>query len=230
MHSEKLTLALWEGAVGRRGSERDEVLLGAAPRSLQERNLLALTRYTALFGSAVELTGRCKHCSASVEFVIDVARCADTLAVHAYDASNAEPVWHELTVGEASLRFRLPLPADVHALSVIEDADEFAEALLARCMEGRPPVDAEVRDAVSRRMDALMEGASLRFSLGCPDCGGAWEAPLDPVDLLWRELRLRAELLLADVAVLARAFGWSERDILELGPVRRAAYLQLGAA
>ena len=55
-------------------------------------------------------------------------------------------------------------------------------------------------------------------------------APLDPVELLWRELRLRAEGLLADVAMLARGFGWSEREILELGAIRRAAYLQLLAA
>ena len=76
-------------------------------------------------------------------------------------------------------------------------------------------------------MEVLAPGASLRFALQCPDCGKGWNAPLDPVDLLWRELRHRAEQLLGEVTLLARSWGWSERDILRLSPVRRAAYLQL---
>ena len=38
-----------------------------------------------------------------------------------------------------------------------------------------------------------------------------------------------APALLRDVATLAAAFGWSEREILALPAVRRRAYLQLAA-
>lgn len=225
MRDEALTLALWEGAAGRRGAQRDAALLDAIPRSLPERNLLALRRYAGLFGPALELVGRCVHCGAAVEFTIDVEHCAGAVErdLPAPDAVH----WHALDAGAGVLRFRLPGPADLDALDALDDPADFAEALLARCMEGAPPPDAVARDAISRRMEALMPGATVSFSLHCPECGGDWNAPLDPLDLLWRELRLRAEGLLADIAVLARGFGWSEREILELGAVRRAAYLQL---
>ena len=62
MRGEALTLALWEGAAGRRGAQRESALLDAAPHSLPERNLLALRRYASLFGPALELVGRCAHC------------------------------------------------------------------------------------------------------------------------------------------------------------------------
>ena len=228
MRGEALTLALWEGAAGRRGAQRESALLDAAPHSLPERNLLALRRYASLFGPALELVGRCAHCGATVEFTVDAARCAD--AIERDVPAPGTVHWHELETDAAVLRFRLPGPSDLDALEPLDDPADFAEALLARCLDGPPPVDAAARDAVSRRMQALMPGATLSFSLHCPDCDGNWNAPLDPVELLWRELRLRAEGLLADVAMLARGFGWSEREILELGAIRRAAYLQLLAA
>ncbi|WP_372015245.1 hypothetical protein [Pseudoxanthomonas sp. 10H] len=227
MHGEALTLALWEGAAGRRGLAREAALLDATPRSLPERNLLALRRYAHLFGAELELVGRCPHCRAAVEFTIDAVDCAD--AMEGGPAAPAAAEWHVLETDAAPLRFRLPGPADLGALDAVEDPADFAESLLARCIDGPLP-DAAARDAISRRMEALMPGAVVSFSLLCPDCGGGWSAPLDPVELLWRELRLRAESLLGDVAVLARGFGWSEREILELGAVRRAAYLQLLAA
>jgi len=241
MSTETQTLALWERAIGRRGARLDEALLGAAPRSLPERNRLALRRYVELFGPAAELIGGCPHCGARVEFAVDVGRCAEAVAPHDGESTeddlngaptreNGSPDWHEFRADDVTLRFRLPLPSDLHALESHDDAESFAEALLARCVEGEPPASASVRDAISRRMEALLPGASLTFALRCPACERSWDAPLDPVELLRREVVLHAEQLLADVAALARRFGWSERDILALGPLRRSAYLQLGAA
>jgi hypothetical protein len=48
---------------------------------------------------------------------------------------------------------------------------------------------------------------------------------LDPPSFLWREVEARAACLLDEIDRLARAYGWSERDILGLGDARRAAYL-----
>lgn len=221
----ELTLALWERSVGRPVAERDAVLLGWAPSSLAVRNTLALQRYAAWFGPAVELVGRCPHCSASVEFSIDTAHCAQALPDDA-----ARQDWHEWSDGVDTLRFRLPQPADLQALHWVDDATEFAQRLLDRCVEGGAPDSAIACDALSQAMESLIPGANLCFSLQCPDCTTGWEAPLDPVALLWRELRQRAERLLGDVALLARHLGWSEAEILALSPTRRAAYLQLVTA
>ena len=229
MHADARLLDLWEGASGRRGAQREHVLLGEAPRSLPQRNLAALRRHAELFGTAVELIGRCPHCGTAVEFTVDADRCTDTLVA---DAAESPPPaqWHVLGNVDAAIRFRLPTPDDLDALQAIDDADAFADAMLARCVDGGIPADQALRDAIAGRMQELLPGATLDFALQCPDCRYAWRAPLDPVELLWRTLRSRAERLLVEVALIAQRFGWSEGDILALGPVRRAAYLQLAGA
>jgi hypothetical protein len=40
----------------------------------------------------------------------------------------------------------------------------------------------------------------------------------------------RARALLAEVHSLARAYGWTEPEILALSPQRRAAYLEMAGA
>lgn len=228
MQDDARLLELWEGAVGRRGAARDHALLGVAPASLPERNLLAMRRYAELFGAPVELLGRCACCATTVEFTIDAADCAMALAREA-PAGDGAREWHVLPGTPGTTRFRLPLPADLHALDAVEDADAFADALLDRCVAGERPCEA-LRGAIVSRMQEMLPGATIDFALRCPECGHGWRAPLDAVDLLWRVLRVRAERLLAEVALIARRFGWSERDILTLDPARRAAYLQLAAA
>lgn len=220
-------LAMWEAGVGTHGASLDRALLGQAPASIPERNRLALQRYVELFGARTELTGRCAQCGAAVEFGIDARHCIEALPGPVTHADSPGPQWYPHDEGDGALRFRLPTPGDLHALEGLDDADAFAEALLARCVEGGLPASRDARAAIEARIEALLPGATLDFALRCPDCQHAWDAPLDPVDLLWRVLRAQAERLLGDVALIAQRFGWSERDILALGPVRRAAYLQL---
>jgi hypothetical protein len=216
------TLRLWEESVARPAEQRERLLIGSPARSLAERNALALRRYSAMFGPAVEVLGRCPHCGASVEFVIDADVCAMQLD---WEEPNSE--WHELEVDGERARFRLPRPADLQALQSLDDPQAFAEQLLLRCVEGGITPSESMGDAISRRMEALSSGSSVHFAIHCPDCEQDWLAPLDPPTLLWHELRLRAEQVLGEVATLASRWGWSERDILQMNPVRRAAYLQL---
>jgi hypothetical protein len=44
---------------------------------------------------------------------------------------------------------------------------------------------------------------------------------------VWAEVDVRARRLLADVATLARTYGWTEPEVLALSEARRAAYLRL---
>ena len=67
--------------------------------------------------------------------------------------------------------------------------------------------------------------ADLRLALICPACEHGWSAPLDVSDIVWRELEERARQLVSEIAALAGAFGWDEREILRLTPARRRLYL-----
>ena len=69
--------------------------------------------------------------------------------------------------------------------------------------------------------------AQIELSVTCPSCGLEGREPLHAIDFVWAEVSAWAERLLGEVARLAQAFGWSERDILQLSNQRRRRYLEL---
>ena len=87
-----------------------------------------------------------------------------------------------------------------------------------------------VLDALSQHMETLDPGASVSFALECPQCATRWQARLDIGEMVWQKVRAAAERVLLDIDVLARAYGWTEREVLRLNPLRRAAYLQMVTA
>ena len=117
--------------------------------------------------------------------------------------------------------------------------DDFAQRLLDRCVlactcDGEHfaarELPARVLDALSQHMESLDPGASVSFALDCPQCAAHWQAPLDVGDMVWQKVRAAAERVLLDIDALARAYGWTEREVLRLSPMRRAAYLQMVTA
>jgi hypothetical protein len=84
----------------------------------------------------------------------------------------------------------------------------------------------DARDAVEEAMSAADPGAELMIGLLCPACGSAWEDVLDPALFVWVATEDTARHLVADVAELASAFGWSEHEILALPATRRRLYLE----
>jgi hypothetical protein len=243
-------LALWERACGQPAGDRDDALLRAVargaepPRALSERNARFMEIHTGLFGRYVALRSHCPACGTVAQFTGDCDALAGQL-VPAHEAPS-----HRLEVLGHVIEFRLPDSADVTAASNGEagassgesaassgDAeDEFVWQLLDRCVlactrdgagvpvrELPPPV----LDALSQRMEALDPGASVSFAVTCPQCEARWLAPLDAGQLVWQKVQASAERLLFDVDALARAYGWSEAEVLGLSPLRRAAYLQM---
>jgi len=91
-----------------------------------------------------------------------------------------------------------------------EEADRFTEHELVLIDEALETISPAVADGV----DAA-----------CPECGREAHFTIDPLDFAFPP----AGALLRDVHILARAFGWSERDILSLPATRRRAYVALVA-
>ena len=69
--------------------------------------------------------------------------------------------------------------------------------------------------------------AEVLVDVVCPAVATQFVADLDVASFVWAEVRARAQRLLRDVDVLARAYGWTEAEVLELGDRRREAYLTL---
>ncbi|UUZ68717.1 hypothetical protein LP416_01885 [Polaromonas sp. P2-4] len=225
-------LTLWECALGQPAGARDDALLsasfeGAEPaRTLGERNARLMELHARLFGREIELLSHCPACHTVAQFS---GNC-DALAAQMWPRLDDAPP-HRLEAQGHVIEFRLPDSADITIASADEgdEGDEdFAQLLLDRCVlactcEG---TDVPVRqlpepvlDALSQQMETLDPGASVSFALDCPQCATHWQAPLDVGEMLWQKVRAAAERVLLDVDVLARAYGWTEREVLRLSPV-----------
>jgi hypothetical protein len=129
------------------------------------------------------------------------------------------------------VRFRLPTGADLDEVATERDVERAALRLLEACLIDVPAgggrLPESVAAAVAERMAQADPQADVSLGLRCDACDGTWTAPFDVVAFLWSEVEAWAWRLLTDVHRLASAYGWSERDVLALGPRRRQIYLEL---
>lgn len=233
-------LTLWECVLGQPAGARDDALLrdsfeGAEPaRTLGERNARLMELHARLFGCEIELLSHCPACGTMAQFS---GNCEALAAQMWPKLDNAPP--HCLEVQGHVIEFRMPDSADIVIASGEEGDEDFTLLLLDRCVlactrEGdHVPIrelPAPVLDALSQHMETLDPGASVSFALDCPQCATRWQAPLDVGEMVWQKVRAAAERVLLDIDVLARAYGWTEREVLRLNPLRRAAYLQMVTA
>lgn len=229
---EQQILALWERGAGLGRWARDEALLatvGAMPQTLGARNAMLLALRGTLFDRAWPLRSRCPGCGADCEFEVDCVALAEELSAGSPATRSVALEW----AGQP-IELRAPTVLDMQAVGETRDAGHAARTLLARCMSGGLPLDAlddEAVDALDAHLERLDPGAVVSFALQCPSCHRDWSATVDVGEAVWAELRRAAERSLIEVDALARAYGWTEGDVLRLSPMRRAAYLQLvGAA
>lgn len=203
----------------------------AAP--IGERDAALFRLHAALFGPRLQTLTHCPACGEALESQFDCTQFFSGEATPPPAATDAL----RLREQEWDIAFRLPSSADVMALSE-HDADPavLVAALLHRCVldarrGGQPTDPAELPPALVARLEERMGVhdplADLRLDVCCPACATQWLAVFDIGDYLWEAFDDWAQDLLAEVHQLARGYGWRERDILALNPVRRRFYLDL---
>jgi hypothetical protein len=176
----------------------------------------------------LEATVACRACGEQLAVTVPL----DDLLSVASDPAAGEAT-ADLEVAGRRLTVRAPRPDDVAAAATAPDAEAARRVLLSRCVtpvdpaDDRPIDDETVAPAVAEAWEALDPLAVVSFAVTCPACG-LDDAPLaDLVGWGWSLVDARVQLLLADVHRLASAYGWSEADVLALGPWRRRIYLEL---
>lgn len=201
---------------------RDE--LAALPLGDRDRHLLTLRQLS--FGDRLNACSECPHCNEWVEF--DFA--CSTLHSGA-DKSQERAV----QLDDYTLRVRPLNSFDVAAAASAADVPAARRILLRRCVIDAQhcgvAVDTDalpetVSTAVAEAASAADPKAELLLDLACPACGHRWQARVDIAHILWAEVAARAQRLLTEVHLLARAYGWREADILGLSAARRGSYLQ----
>ena len=193
--------------------EPEDALAGLPVGDLDARLLDARER---TFGAWVEAVASCPECAADLEVRF---RVADVRVEPPDDGTGPLSV----TAGGRSLVFRLPRAGDLVRLGGTDPR----RALLDLCLIDGPAALSEddVR-AVADAMALADPQADVRLAVTCEACAHAFEAPFDIGGYLWNEIEARALRLLGDVHALARAYGWSEREVLALSDERRGFYLE----
>jgi hypothetical protein len=212
-------LDLWQEAEDRDAVERSLALATPSGRALDDLAALPIGRRDALLlelhaGPELQATAACPACGGQAEFAVD------TQALLARSAEAADPAPVD------SVTWRSPDSRDVAAAAAAGDPEAAERVLIERCV-GFAELEPETRAAVAAAMAEADPLAEVLVDVSCPACGKGFVADLDVGGFVWAELRARARRLLLEVDVLARAYGWSEEEVLALGDRRRAAYLQL---
>ncbi len=224
-------LALWEAGRPQHALDRAlTMLLAASPGasrddladlSIGERDARLLQLRHLVLGARAEGFAECPRCAERVEFPLDTAAFAQPR-----ELSQNGP---EIEINGATVRLRLPTSRDLAEAVAAPDSVRALRILVERCT-GLTDLPNESLPAVSSAMLAADPQAEIVLHFGCPACGHAWEVLFDVGEFFWSEIAAQAQRLLREIDALARAYGWTEREILSLPAQRRQTYLELVAA
>ena len=186
---------------------------GGAPRGVGARNRVLL----AACPDAIDCVADCPACGERLELEL---RPAELLSGAGPPAQTAVV---ELAGRPAEVR--APTAGDLEAAAAAGSVEDAYAVLLERCLGPLPEADAA--SAAGEALDAADPLLAPALDLTCPACAHAWPVPVDPGALLWSDLDGRARAVAGEVAALARAFGWSEADVVAVPAPRRRLYLEL---
>jgi len=221
------TLDLWQSAEELTEVERPLALAAAvssepveelARLPIGQRDARVLELHTALAGQELEATAACPACAEPAEFAVGVA------GLLARDRARAAP--EPVEAGGVVVAFRPPDSLDVAAAAAADSQAAAERALLSRCVES-DELTAVQRAAVAAAMADSDPLAEILVDVTCPVCDTRFVADLDLGAFVWAELRARALRLLHDVDTLARAYGWTEAEVLAFDERRRTMYVEL---
>lgn len=228
-------LRVWERSAGADPLLRGAGILAAAlpglPVAPDELPVGACTTLllglrVGTFGGQIDAVTRCSECAREVAVEADAtAMLASLPAVDLDEAAAVQQLRH--LPDSSDVAFRAPTGLDLLAASRCADDEEARALLVARCVSSPAPLPPDVVARVGAALTTADPAADLSLRLRCADCGHEWSATFDVADYFWAEIRAAAGGLLQEVDELATRYAWSERDILEMSPARRRAYLDL---
>jgi hypothetical protein len=194
--------------------------------SIGDRDAMLLQLREWTFGSKLHNLTKCPHCNEVVEWQSDtnelyLQSIPLDLSIRTFEIE--KDLFH--------IRFRLP---DSFDLLKAMSNKETTKTVLGNCIlevnngeSTTNDLDEDALMAVNERIAKEDPQANININLNCPSCSHQWNAVFDIVSFFWAEISSWAKRMLHEVYLLARAFGWSEKDILIMSPYRRQLYIQM---
>jgi len=230
-------LELWEAGLARTPAARADLLLASARADRRDddpseeladwpvgRRDRALLEHFCPPRAVLDAVADCPACGSSLDVAVDPR------ALRAHSSADAVTV----EVGEDQVVVRAVTVGDLRSMPVDGSPETLRSALLERCVVRATRAGKQISprelpaatvDRIESTLDELDPAGDLEVVLTCGDCGETWAESLDPVRFAWAALETSARRLATDVHTLARAYGWTEHDILALSAFRRHLYL-----
>jgi hypothetical protein len=192
----------------------------------RDAKLMQLREWT--FGRRLENIATCPHCGESIEWESDVKELY-------LQSPNADPSVETFALEKNgfNIKFRLPDSFDMlHASTKYGDSRKILAACVLEVYQqdkesAIDDISEEAWDALNQRMAQEDPQADIEMNINCPACLQQWEANFDIVQYLWAEINNWAQRTMQEVYLLARAFGWPEKDILTMSSYRRQLYIEM---
>jgi hypothetical protein len=233
-------LSLWEGGAGLDATGRALAVLSAYFREpsgqlailgIGERDARLIDVYEHLFGPKLPAYAECPGCGERLEYEFCALDFKEPQQIADLDRGSLEFMFRDVALQLRNLN-SLDLGAASRCSTLPEARRLLAErSVLYASRDGNAVDPADLPDdAVAEISSRLARGnppAEILIDLQCPACGKATQQMLAIDEFLWSKLVALCKRLLLDVDTLARAYGWSEYEILSMSAVRRAKYLEL---
>ena len=232
-------LSVWEDCAGQSFPQRAlRMLMAAHPGqsadalaalSIGRRDAELVALRQALWGPEMVTVAACPACRERMETILDARQILAVL-------QPAQPEAISIQIAGYDLTFRLPTSLDLIPAAGEIVVEAYRDILLKRCLlsmqfDGNSlDADALPEAAVAAIAQSMAEAdplADIQLGVKCPSCAHQGSIAFDIVSFLWVEIQAWAMRILNDVHALASAYGWNERDILDLSPLRRQHYLEI---
>jgi hypothetical protein len=161
-------------------------------------------------------------CGGDVEIAFSIDAYLDHHRPRPFRGVSEEEGWFALP--RAEVRFKVLTLGELD--TAMSDGTASADTLAASCI--RPPApNASTLRRVERALQALAPTLDGMVTGVCPLCGTQVQLWFPPIEFVLDELRGDSAGLFDEVHELARAYHWSEQEILRLDRSRRRGYVEL---
>jgi len=199
--------------------------------SIGDRDARLLRIREWMFGYTLRNKVNCPKCAETIEWETNTR----DLHLKSYSQDLSVKKFY-LESNDYSVQFRLPDSLDLFEITKEPKSEDSGKKMISNCILTITKNDIKcvpddlplsVWEALSDRMSEEDPQADIRMNLTCPACRHDWEANFDIAGYLWTEINNWARRILAEVSLLAKAFSWSEQDLLNMSPYRRQLYIEL---
>jgi uncharacterized protein (UPF0212 family) len=240
-------LVIWEQGQGQSSVHRALFILKTACPEMQyeeieqlsigkrDSYLLALREWA--FGQEFVSLIKCPVCGEGLEQTFNTAniRKASKSIVHYSEEERIEGVF-TLNIDNYEIGFRLPNSRDLTEIGQNDNAANMGKKIFERCLfsthcngeeQSANMLPENVVNEVIEQMSKADPMADIRLTLSCPGCNHEWDSIFDIASFFWSEINTWALRTIREVHILAKAYGWSENDILAMSPWRRQIYMEM---